>query len=110
MQRLAEILPEYARQVEDSLRKDGYPELADQVPLVGLIRWTYDAIGNAGYIYLEPSQPLNITEREATRLFHSDCVQLEDSWIVFDVDNRGRITGIELLNCAHIFEQLSKQQ
>ena len=112
MQRLADLLPEFARQVEDHLRQASGAELADQIPLVAVLRWTYDASADAGFIYVEPSRPLNIAERGLIKSFHSHSVELKGlpGWILVDVDNLGRITGIELLNRADIFSQLSRKQ
>jgi uncharacterized protein YuzE len=111
MARLSDVLPEFAKQVEDSLRKGGDAELADQIPLTGFLRWTYDKSVDAGFIYLEPSRPLNIGEASAIRPFYSRSAELVDlpGSVLVDIDNLGRITGIELLNRADVFKELAKR-
>jgi hypothetical protein len=110
MQRFAEILPEFAKQVENALRKDGSIELANQIPEAQLIRWTYETTEEAGFIYLE-SRALNIVERNVVKPFYSHSVELEDlpGMIVVDIDNCGRITGIEALYRPDIFDELAKK-
>jgi len=111
MPRFSDVLPDFAKHVEDGLRVLGKPELADQIPDTGLLRWTYTAEGFAGFIYLQPSHELNIVERNVIRRFYSHSVEVEDSvgMVMVDVDNLDRITGIEVLNRSDVFEELARR-
>jgi uncharacterized protein YuzE len=111
MQLLTEILPDFAKQVENNLRSAANVDLADQIASVRILRWTYEVAEDAGFIYLEPARPSNIAERNVIKPFYSHSVELEDlpGMVVVDVDNLGRVTGIELLNRADIFDELAKK-
>jgi uncharacterized protein YuzE len=101
-------LPELIQVVLSALITIGRSELAEQLAKVSIRSATYDATVDAGYIYLTESRPLNICEQNTINVRHRECVSLDSlpGMVVIDVDNLGRLMGIELLGHADVFRRL----
>ncbi len=106
---LADALPDLACGIAELLRAKGRDDLADQLGDVRVVRWTSDRAVAAAYIYLESTRELNAVERNVIGLRHGETVALGGKhWVNVDVDNFGRIAGIELLNPGEIPTRLAK--
>lgn len=103
---IPELLEKLIRASEERSRKD----ISDQLREASIQRLTYEQESDAGYIYLAASRPLNIAERAAIEVTHGECVSLDTlpGVVVIDIDNLGRLMGIELLGYAEIFEKMSQ--
>ena len=106
---LLEALPDFVSDIESALIRIGRGDIAGQLREVELERWTYAEVDDAGYLYLRSPRPLNIVDRNIIGVKHGETVcALEDLTINLDVDNHGRLKGIELLDAKSIISQLEK--
>jgi uncharacterized protein YuzE len=106
---LAHALPDFADDISELLRAKDRDDLVDQLGDVGVARWTSDRAVAAAYIYLESARVLNVVEQNIIGLRHGETVALRGKhWVNVDVDNFGRIAGIELLRPGDIPAGLAK--
>ena len=104
---IAEVLPDLVQTVVSALVAAGRPELAEQLTKVSLRSASYDDSVDAGYLYVTQSRPLNIGEQNTIRVCHGECVTLDSpGTVLIDVDNVGRLMGIELLGYSAVFKRL----
>ena len=104
---IADVLPDLVQTVASALVAAGRAELAEQLAHVSLRSATYDDTGDAGYLYVTESRPLNVGEQNTIRVRHGECVTLDlPGTVVIDVDNVGRLMGIELLGYSEVFKCL----
>lgn len=110
--KIIEVLPDFGEKIVDAFRNMKRIELADQFTTLELDRWTYDAEVQAIYIYLCGHRPLNIVEKNIIRTMHDESIEISelDGMVVADIDNLGRISGIEVINRPDITKKLSKVQ
>ena len=110
--KIIEILPDFSEKITNAFRNLKRTELSDQFTTLELDYWTYDAEVQAIYIYLCGHRPLNIAEKNIIRIIHDECIEFSelDGIVVADIDNLGRISGIEVINRPDITEQLSQVQ
>jgi uncharacterized protein YuzE len=110
MRTIGKILPDFIRQVGDKLRERGREDLADQIPILELDRWTNDNRVGAVYIYLSGQRPLNGTEEDVIGARHDECLELADlgGTVLVDIDNCDRLLGIEVMGRKDIPKQLKK--
>ncbi len=99
MATLAEVLPDLVQELTESLRTSGRNDLAVQLREVEVAHWTHDTSCSAAYIYLRSPRHLNVVEHNIIGVKHGETVPVEHRcWINVDIDNFGRLTGIELLS------------
>ena len=104
---IAEVLPDLVQAIVSALFAAARPELAEQLKQVSLRSASYDDTVDAGYLYVTESRPLNIGEQNTIRVRHGECVTLDlPGTVVIDVDNIGRLMGIELLGYSAVFKRL----
>jgi uncharacterized protein YuzE len=97
---LSEEFPPLARELSHALRSGEQVSLADQLESATVERVTFDPEANAGYIYLHPARELNIVEKNmvfGARVRESQEVETQ-YWTVIDIDNFGRVIGVEVLS------------
>ncbi|MGA2440146.1 MAG: DUF2283 domain-containing protein [Tepidisphaeraceae bacterium] len=109
-QLLTDAVPELANRLISALRAIGRPEIAEQLTVVHLRHSTYDQDVDAGYLYVTESRPLNVVEQNVIGVKHGECVTLDQlpGTVVIDVDNFGRVKGIELLGYAEVFRRIGR--
>ena len=104
---IADVLPELVQALVSALVAAGRAELAEQLTQVSLKSATYDDTVDAGYLYVTESRALNVGEQNTIRVRHGECVILDlPGTVVIDVDNVGRLMGIELLGYSAVFQHL----
>jgi|ERR1051325_2085942 uncharacterized protein YuzE len=100
MATLSETFPSLARELSHALLATDQTSLAEQLDSAAIDRVTFDPSANAGYIYLHLARELNIVEKNqvfASRVRESQEVETQ-YYTVIDIDNFGRIIGVEVLN------------
>lgn len=88
MHTLASLLPDLAADLERRLRDRGYERAASDAPGSLVAQVTWDAVANAGYIYLHP-----LRERVAASL-----VLDTEPFSIVQFDAMGKLFGIEFLS------------
>ena len=106
---LMQALPELIRDLEGDLIRIGRGAVADQLAEVSLSSWEYDENANAAYLYVRHPENPEIARRELIYATDGETISLYDELGVnVDVDNRGRIVGIEILGANRIVPELKK--
>jgi uncharacterized protein YuzE len=104
---ITDALPDLVRTLVSALTAAGRLDIAEQFGQVSLRSASYDAAVDAGYLYVTESRPLNIGEQNTIRVRHGECVKLDLSGtVVIDLDNIGRLMGVELLGYPDVFRLL----
>jgi|ERR1051325_3106466 uncharacterized protein YuzE len=100
---LSEISPQFAKELSDALRTEGYSPLAVQVCEARIERWTFDSEADAGYIYFERLMPHLVAalHKEATPVAKTISFA-SPHWFNVDVDHEGNPFGVELLGRADV--------
>ena len=108
MSKISEFLPEFIAEAQASPEAQGRTDLAEQLAILELSRWTYDAEEDAMYLYLSGQAPLNIVEQNIIGIRHGESIKLDalEGWVVIDTDNFDRIRGIEVLWRQDVAEKL----
>ena len=82
-----------------ALNSLGREELSDQFQEAIVERVAFDPSANAGYIRVEQIRPLNIVEQNIIKPRHGETIGVgTEFWVNIDVDNFGRLSGIEILS------------
>lgn len=87
--KLVEALPELAADLEGGLVRLGRGDLAGQLKDASLERWVYDDFADTTYLYLT-APPVEPGDGERLSLY-------DELGMSVDMDARGRLTGIEVL-------------
>ncbi|MDP9174386.1 MAG: DUF2283 domain-containing protein [Planctomycetota bacterium] len=105
---LIKVLPEFVNHLITALQASGRGEIADQLSSVHMRHSSYDKDADAGYLRVTESRPLNIVEQNVIGCRHGECVTLDKlpGMVVIDLDNFGRVQGIELLGHAEVFRRI----
>src|SRR4051812_27551910 len=97
-QAFPEAFPAFNDELVLALRDVGHSGVAEQFAVVSVNRVTQNKAGTAGYIYVSESRPLNAVERNVIGVKHGRSIRLSlPGMIVVDLDNFGRVRGVELL-------------
>jgi hypothetical protein len=107
--KLTEIVPEFVVELEAALRAVGHPELAEELPLAELDRWSFDEACDAAYLVVLARRELNAIEKNIIGVKHGQTIQVEHRYCVnVDTDNFGRLRGIEVLNGGELTAKLAR--
>jgi uncharacterized protein YuzE len=110
MIKLIETFPSLAREVSESLRALGRSELAEQLDAAVVARVTFDESAGAGYVYVESGRHLNVVEANVIGARHGETITVETQFdAVIDVDNFGRLMGIEILAPGVLATELKRR-
>jgi len=83
--------------------------LVEELVSAEVARVTYDKTAGAAYIYARPSRELNIVEKSIIGTRHGRTIELNGAyWSALDIDNFGRIAGIEILAPGDLEPTLSE--
>lgn len=94
--KLAQALPDLVADLEVALLHLGRSDLVVQIKDVALERWAYDDFSDATYLFVSAS-----TANERLSLY-------DELGVNVDVDDRGRLCGIEILDGRAIASRLGK--
>ncbi len=90
--RLAEIIPEFVAELETALREVGHPELAEELRLAQLDRWTFDPSCDAAWLQVRSGRELNVVEKQVIGVKYGQTIPVEHRyWVNVDTDNFGRL-------------------
>jgi len=107
---LKERLPEFVAELSEALIADNLNDLAIQLNRVEFKHWSFDTTCNAGYIDVSSPIELNPVDIYIVGAHYGETIVVEHQYgINIDLDNFGRITGIEFLSGAELGKQLSDQ-
>ena len=95
--KLIDALPELVADLESELPRLGRPDLARQLQQVSVERWRYDEFSDTTYITLAAA---DVAEAERLSLF-------DELGVNVDMDSRGRVVGLEILDGSHIASLLA---
>jgi uncharacterized protein YuzE len=74
------------------------PELIAQLNEASVVRVSFDEEADAGYIHVQAGRALNAVEQRIIGAKHAKTLPLDGrEWANLDLDNFGRVTGIEIL-------------
>ena len=109
MDEMTAVFPQVVRQLEAAFGKN--KAFIDQVRHAQVVRVTFDAETNAGYIYVRAGRELNAVERNIIGVKHGQTIEVPaDLWMNIDLDNFERLMGVEILTppsemAAHLSDQ-----
>jgi uncharacterized protein YuzE len=98
--KLVEKLPELVSDLEGALLPLGRGDLLEQAQQATLERWSYDEFADTAYLHLT-AEPLERLRLETFSLHDELGVNLE-------LDGRGRLCGIEIMEGRRIFARLQE--
>jgi hypothetical protein len=105
---LKERLPEFVAELSAALIADNLHDLAIQLNHVEFKHWSFDTTCSAGYIDVSSPIELNPVDSNIVGVHHGETIVVEHRYGTnIDLDNFGRITGIEFLSGAELAKQLS---
>ena len=109
MRSLRECLPKFYEELTDSLENMQRTDILEQMSTLAVDRFTNDESAGAIYIYTGGQRELNQVERNVIGVKHEECVSLSEleGMIVIDVDNFGRVMGIEVLDRPDVAASLA---
>ena len=91
--------PELVAEISSRLADESSREIVKDLHEAVITQVTYDNSADASYICVESKRELNVVERNVIGRKHGETIQVEAPyWIALDIDNFGRLTGIELLS------------
>jgi len=97
--KLTSEFPDVAARIKAALVTAGQDDLVAQIGEVEVIRWTFDKDADASYIYVKSPREINVVETNIIGVKYGETVVFkDDESALVDVDNFGRLTGIELLD------------
>lgn len=101
-------LPKFYAEVEQLLTATGRTDLVQQLPTLKLARRCPCGQRDCATFYLSGGPQLNAVERNIIGIHGGETFDLdaERGMVVADVDNFGRLKGIEILNRDDVFEAL----
>lgn len=104
---LGEALPDLVRDLEGALVRIGRGKVADQLTEASLLRWEYDEMADVAYLYLShPGSHAGPGQRDNPG---GEMISLYDELGTnVDLDERGRLAGIEVLGAAQILPRLKE--
>jgi uncharacterized protein YuzE len=74
------------------------PELVAQLNEATVVRVSFDEEADAGYIHVRAGRSLNAVEQKIIGVKHGKTLPLDGrEWANLDLDNFGRVSGIEIL-------------
>ena len=110
MAKLIENFPVLTRELVQSLRTAGHEAVADQLEAAVIRAVTFDDDANAGTISVEPSRDLNVVEANVIGVKHGGTITVESRfWTAIDMDNFGRVLGIEILDPGVLTAELKRR-
>ena len=105
--RLVDALPQFTDELRAALVAADRQDLAAQLSEAVLDRHTYDTSCDAAYLYLRPTRALNVVEQNIIGAKHGETVSVDhELGVCVDVDNFGRLSGIELLSSGTVVSRL----
>ena len=108
--KLAQALPDLVLDMESALAHLGRGDLAEQLRELTLERWTYDDFSDTAYLYLAWPPNLKLPRRRAVDAPQGDRLSLYDEvGANLDIDEQGRLAGIEVLEGKRIATRLANQ-
>ncbi len=103
---LRAALPFLALELESALVHIGRGDVADQVRVAMVERWTYDEVSNAAYLHLRMPDAVNGGNGKEEP---GDAVSVYDELgVVLDTNSRGQLSGLEVLDGKAIIAQLEQ--
>ena len=96
--RLAEVLPELVSDLETGLAHLGRGDLVQQLKDAAIARWTYDDFSDTTYLQLSAT-PVDMMSVERLSLY-------DELGVNVDMDNSGRLCGIEVLAGKQVASRL----
>ena len=100
-------MPELVGDIQDALIRVGRGAVADQLRDVVLARWTYDEFANFGTLYLESPRTPGLVDRNLIGAKQGETLCPSDDLAVnLELDDRGRLIAIELLDARSIIARL----
>ncbi|MGZ5033345.1 MAG: hypothetical protein ACXWAC_09120 [Usitatibacter sp.] len=104
---LAKALPQLVLGIEDSLIRIGRGGVADQLRVVTVDGWDYDEYADVATLRLRAPPGSSAVDRGMVRLGRSETISLHDDLPVnVEVDDRGRLVRLEILDAKAILPQL----
>lgn len=96
--RLAELLPELVSDLETGLVHLGRGDLVQQLKDAAIAGWTYDDFSDTTYLQLSAA-PVDMMNVERLSLY-------DELGVNVDLDNSGRLCGIEVLDGKRVASRL----
>jgi len=93
------IFPSFIAEIVSGLEAAGRQDLAEQLRTSKIRTTSFDNSADAGYIAVEPGRELNVVEQNIIGVRHGGTISVECKyWVNLDVDNFGRLLGVEVLS------------
>lgn len=108
--RLAQALPELVLDMENALAHLGRGDLAEQLKELTLERWTYDDFSDTAYLHLAWPSNAKLPRKRVLDAARADRLSLYDEvGVNLDIDEHGRLAGIEVLEGKRVTSRLANQ-
>ncbi len=110
MKTLQEILPNFYKELQTSLKLMGRNEIVQQLPKLTIERHTLDKTKSAMYLYTGGLSKLNKIEKTAIGIKHGESLELNaiPGTVILDLDNFNRVTGIEILDRTEVISIIAR--
>ena len=107
MTALAGVLPDLVRDLESALLRIGRGDVVDQLREVEIDRWTYDDFADSVYLHLSTPATANAGDEKIGGGGQLETVSVyDDLGVTLDLDQRRRLTGMEILEASAIASHL----
>lgn len=108
MEKLQKILPGFVEEMKDALTELGRTDLVGMLDILTLNRMTYDEQADALYLYVCGTRELNVVEKNIIGVKYDGSIELRkcSGIVVLDIDNYGRISGIEIIGRKDVYNEL----
>ena len=102
---ISSVAPAFAAELIEAFIQQGHPG-GSAVCTAQILRCTYDASADAGYIYLvRPAYPVSAVHNEAAPV-RETIPFTAPHWFNVDIDHEGNPFGVELLSRPDVIAQL----
>lgn len=111
MTTIANRFPELTAALVAELTAGGKSELAAEFHTAPIRGVTFDNEADAGYIYVTSARQLNVVETNIAGVRHGETIPITSTFNAYiDIDNFGRLTGVEVLSPPAGLKVVLRQQ
>jgi uncharacterized protein YuzE len=110
MERFVDAFPTLAAELIRSTAVAARADLEEQLRTATIATVTFDTAARAAYVCVSPTRPPNVVEQNVIGVRHGETIPLAcNHHVNLDIDNFGRLSGIEILNPDDLTIELKRR-